>query len=65
MRSALRKLLALKKGIQPPRPKDLLDIAALEGMPKRGVKIDSEKRRWLSWRKQNRRISMGIPNFIE
>jgi len=30
-----QKLLALKKAIQPPRPKDLLDIAALEGMPKR------------------------------
>ena len=30
-----QKLLALKKGIQPPRPKDLLDIAALEEMPKR------------------------------
>ena len=30
-----QKLLTLKKGIQPPRPKDLLDIAALEGMPKR------------------------------
>ena len=29
-----QKLLALKKAIQPPRPKDLLDIAALEGMPK-------------------------------
>ena len=28
-----QKLLALKKAIQPPRPKDLLDIAALEGMP--------------------------------
>jgi len=27
-----QKLLALKKAIQPPRPKDLLDIAALEGM---------------------------------
>ena len=27
-----QKLLALKKNIQPPRPKDLLDIAALEGM---------------------------------
>ena len=35
MKSALRKLLALKKAIQPPRPKDLLDIAALEEMPKR------------------------------
>ena len=30
-----QKLLVLKKAIQPPRPKDLLDIAALEGMPKR------------------------------
>lgn len=29
------RLLDLKKAIQPPRPKDLLDIAALEGMPKR------------------------------
>ena len=29
-----QKLLVLKKAIQPPRPKDLLDIAALEGMPK-------------------------------
>jgi hypothetical protein len=29
-----QKLLALKKAVQPPRPKDLLDIAALEGMPK-------------------------------
>jgi hypothetical protein len=30
-----QKLLALKKGIQPPRPKDLLYIAALEERPKR------------------------------